>query len=80
MLPSERLIQAVSQETNTDPLELPRLYDTLDPDALDMVVAGMNDGAVHFRYAECAVTITSAGSVQIDGDRPGTEIPENCRR
>lgn len=64
---SERLVQAVATATDTDPLELPPLYDAVDPDALDAMVEGMADGRVSFTYAGCEITVTAEGAISVDG-------------
>jgi len=60
---SERVVQAVATTSNADPLELPPLYDAVDPDALDALVTGIADGKVTFTYAGYEVTLTSDGAV-----------------
>lgn len=64
---SERVVEAVSARTRTDPLELPPLYDVLDPDALDALLATLSDGEVSFPYAGYVVTVESSGAVHVDG-------------
>lgn len=72
--PALRVIQAVAASTDTDPLELPPLYDRLDSDALDAVVRGLDNGTVQFRYVGHTVTVHSDGSVEItDGSATGCE-------
>lgn len=62
---SERVVHAVATKTSTDPFELPKLYDAIDPDALDAVVTGMSDGEVCFRYAGCTLTVECSGAIQV---------------
>lgn len=62
---SRRVIQAVASETDTDPLELPRLYDAIDPEALDALVDGLSSGDVHFKYAGHLVIVESDGTIRI---------------
>lgn len=68
---AERVVQAVATTTDTDPLELPTLYDAVDPDALASLVEGMSDGEVVFAYAGCEVTVTYDGG--ICAERNGTD-------
>lgn len=60
--PSEAVIEAVSDHTGTDPLELDPLYHVIDPDALDGVFeTAPEDGVdaeVSIRYNGCTVTVT----------------------
>lgn len=74
---SERVIHAVADETGTDPLDLPPLYETIDPDALDALIDSLSDGELTFRYTGCAVTIESTGAIELDeryfGNNPADE-------
>lgn len=72
---SERVIQAVATTSSADPLELPPLYDAVDPDALDSLVTEMTDGEVVFAYAGYEVTVRSDGTIMVDettADRAST--------
>lgn len=64
---SERVVRAVATETDTEPLALPQLYESIDPDALDAVIPSMSAGEVRFRYAGYTVTVESRGAVRLDG-------------
>lgn len=66
---AERVIQKVATTTNSDALELPPLYDAIDPDALDALVEEMSAGKVSFPYAGHEVTIRSDGTISL-GQRP----------
>ena len=61
-----RIVESVADSSDSDPLELPPLYERIDPDALEAFVAGTEDGLVEFRYAGHAVTVDSRGEVQVD--------------
>lgn len=68
---SESVILAVSDATGTDPLQLPRLGDVVDPDALDDLFLadsqwtddsrGTEGGTVSFRFSGCDVTVHADG-------------------
>lgn len=60
---SVQVIQTVADATDRDTSELPPLYGTVDPDALDALVEGMTDGEITFTYAGEEVTVTSTGHV-----------------
>lgn len=64
----ERIVEAVAAHADTDPLELPPLYEAIDADALDALFREGCDGSVQFRYADRDVTFYSEGSVEIDGE------------
>lgn len=70
--PAERVVQTVAETTATDPLELPPLFEAVDPDALDAFVRSLERGSVTFTYAGRSVTVDSDGSVTIDQLRGGT--------
>lgn len=64
---AERIVQAVADSTDDDALELPPLYDTIDPEALDALVTRISDGEVSFNYAGQRVTVQSDGTVVVEG-------------
>lgn len=70
---TERVIRAVANGTGTDPLELPPLAATIDPDALNALIRTLSDGEVSFRYAGCAVTVDGSGDVRIENPVPAVE-------
>ncbi|SFP27790.1 MULTISPECIES: HalOD1 output domain-containing protein [Halolamina] len=74
----DRVVKSVATTTETDPLELPPLYDAIDPDALAGVVDGMNRGHVVFAYAGCTVTVTDEGSITVDPDGVGYRCAESA--
>lgn len=73
---SERVIEEVATTINSDALELPRLYDAVDPDALDALVERMSDGEISFTYAGQVVTVDSAGTVDVEDPAPRSTTGE----
>ena len=77
-LASEVVVAAVAAATGTDPLLLPPLSATVDPDALNALFARPATGARRFRgsltfeYAGRRVTVNSHGTLEVGavGDRP----------
>lgn len=65
---SERVVNSTAAYLDVDSLELPPLYDAIDPDALNAAIASMGDGALQFQYAELFVTVRSTGSVVLFED------------
>ena len=66
------VVRAVAESINVDPLELPPLYEVIDPDALDALVdpvGGRLGFTVTFEYAGCKITITDDGEVVITVER-----------
>jgi len=68
--PAERVVEAVAATTGRRPAELGSLYDALDTDALDDLLAGERaagapDAAVtvSFRYEGCRVTVRGDGAI-----------------
>ncbi len=64
---SERIVRRVAEATDSDVSELPTLYDAIDPEGLDALVARMSNGVVSFSYAGHEVTVDSDGSISVDG-------------
>lgn len=66
--PSERLVHAVAEQTNTDPLELPPLYESIDPEAIDALFTTLEDGYIEFQYAGQVVRYDGDGAVHLTDD------------
>lgn len=70
---SEAVVKALAAVNETDPLAVDPLYETIDPEALDMLFAPMLDeahrpgGTIEFTLMDCAVEITvERGDVTVD--------------
>ncbi|WP_080508297.1 HalOD1 output domain-containing protein [Haloparvum sedimenti] len=64
----ERVTRRVAEETDVDALDLPPLFDAVDPDALNALVASMETGEITFAYAGRSVTVTADGAVRVAHD------------
>lgn len=68
--PSEAVIYRVAEQQDVDPVELPPLYESIDPDALDSLVqssaASDSQLEVEFTYAGHDVTVTGSGTVLLE--------------
>lgn len=68
---SESIIIAVADAEDVPPLNLPPLYPTVDPDALDTFIGSLNDtrgerqGSATFAYGNYEVTVTGDGDVSL---------------
>lgn len=62
---SNVVVYTVAAHANRAVDELPPLYWSIDPDALDALVGSMEDGAVEFEYADHEVTVVADGSVTV---------------
>lgn len=62
---AERVIQRVSDASGRTALEIPPLYNAVDPEALERLVKTMSDGVVSFHYAGHEVTVDSDGEIQV---------------
>lgn len=63
------VIEAVAHERERDPTELPPLYHTIEPDALDGIISPAGDPQdiqLTFNYAGCEVTVTGEDAVTVD--------------
>lgn len=69
--PSTAVVELVAEFADTDPLELPPIYRSIDPDALDALVAPGPGGtearatAVSFTYGDHDVTVHGDGLVEL---------------
>lgn len=70
-----RVVRAVAEYTDSDPLDLPPLYHTVDPDALEAAVESIGDGSISFEYAERAVSVDFEGTVTVSGSPGGRSEP-----
>lgn len=66
---SQQVVEAIADATGVDPLELPPLYDSVDPDALDSLFS--HDGAsasitsLCFEIGDCEVVVRGSGEVVV---------------
>lgn len=70
---TSRVLEAVAVTSGVDPLELPPLYDVVDPDKLDALVASTTDGKVSFTYAGYEVTVDGGSGVEVSAPSPSTD-------
>ncbi|MFC6865476.1 HalOD1 output domain-containing protein [Halomicroarcula sp. GCM10025817] len=65
--PSDRVVQTVAVLTDTDPVDLPALYDAVDPEALNQLVSP--EAATHlnicFTYAGTEVYFGEDGDLEV---------------
>lgn len=68
---SHRVVEAVARERDVDPLDLPPLYDVIDPDALDQLfddtlsTGRTGPGRVVFTLDGCEVSVHSDGTIDV---------------
>jgi hypothetical protein len=62
---SELVIQKVAEVTDRDPVDLPPLYHSVDPDAVDELVESLSNGTIQFTYANQEIVITSRGEIAL---------------
>ncbi|EMA30011.1 hypothetical protein C446_16807 [Halobiforma nitratireducens JCM 10879] len=67
------IVETVAAVTDRDSLEMPPLFESVDTEALEVIVASARDRErlleVTFVYQECLVTVSSGGDVVV-------EVPE----
>lgn len=72
--PSEVIIEAVAAAAGVDPLELPSLYNYVDPDAVDTLVSGRGGAAeptLKFKMRTWDILIRGDGKICVcDRSRP----------
>jgi hypothetical protein len=64
--PSVAVVEAVAREAGVRPVDLPPLYDTIDPDALDQLLPTDDLGLLRFRYGGYDVTLSGADDVRVE--------------
>lgn len=63
---STAVIEAISSLTGRSTLDLPPMYATIDPDALDALFADrLTDGAVSFTYVGHRVTVHADRTIEL---------------
>lgn len=78
-----RVVSAVAEATGRDVIDLPPLADSVDPDALETIVADAGNGhrvgvEVRFAYAGCDVAVEAGGEVTV-GPAPPDPSRERSR-
>jgi len=68
-----RVVEAVAAATDTSPLDLPPLYDTMDPDALVRLVAS-GDDEFHIMFDFAGVEVVIAGTGEIVSATPRSSL------
>lgn len=64
--PSEQIVNAVAASSNTPPEELPPLFDTIDPDALDQLFHRRGThGRIEFQYAGFQLLAQNDGGIEL---------------
>lgn len=63
--PSQAVIQAVADAEGVDPVDLPPVFESIDPDALDQVVSRI-EGHVRFDYCGYTVTVDQHGVTDLE--------------
>lgn len=77
----EQVVAAVADALDTDPLELPPLYEVIDPDALDHLFdtsfpnGRRGPGRVMFTLAGCEVVVHSDGAIGVTAPQDQSPAP-----
>jgi hypothetical protein len=65
---SARILDTVASHLGCDPIDLPPLYDVLDPDAVEALVGSLDAaggvGRLAFTYCDCDIVLTAASSLR----------------
>ena len=72
---SERIVLGVADAEGVDHSELDPLYETIDPDALDVLFRPDVRGSISFTYQGHNVAVGSDGGVSVDGCELPTRPP-----
>lgn len=63
--PCETIIAGVAERADEDPMDLPPLYEAVDPDAIDTIVRDGRSVQVTFEYAGYEITVAGPNDVAI---------------
>lgn len=63
--PSEAIVLEIAERTHMNPIDLPPLYERIDPEALDRLVQGQSSFRVTFEYTGYDVTVSEDGCITI---------------
>ncbi len=77
LTPTIKILEAVADTTNTDPIELPPLADAIDPDALNTIFNSPQDNhprRLEFIYNDCQVQVTHADTTLTVQVTPATQL------
>ncbi|WP_425490684.1 HalOD1 output domain-containing protein [Haloprofundus salilacus] len=67
---SQQIVRLVADDSATEPDELPPLYHSIDPNALETIIESMSRGHVQFLYAGVTVRIAADGTVELTANAP----------
>lgn len=81
--PSSRVLDAVARSKGVDAVDLPPLYETIDPDALDALCSSYTNGArddgaamrIQFTYAGREVVVRTPDRVEVSSPDSGRDHP-----
>lgn len=77
----ERIAEIVSAETDRDILELPPLYESADPEALETLCASLDTGSVTFEYVGHKVTVHADRTIELStSTNPTSQAPKRSAR
>ena len=76
---SEAIVVAVAEREGMSPLEIPPLFETIDPDALDSLFRERSAGRVSFEYAGYEVVICGRDRLLLHETESGPHCPD-CSR
>ena len=62
--PSEAIVLKITERTDVNPVDLPPLYERVDPEALDSLVQGPGSFYATFEYTGYEVTVSETGCIQ----------------
>lgn len=74
------VVQAVADETGIPPMDLPPLYEAVEPDVVELIAQGDVSGEISFEYADCNVRVRSDGTVDVRGGPEANDAGEADER
>lgn len=59
------IVNAIAADRDADPLDLPPIYDSIDPDVVTAFVESADeDASLEFQYYDTAITVSGNGVVE----------------
>lgn len=65
------IVSDIAERKDTTCVDLPPLYESVDPDVLENVVSSSDDSvAIEFEYCDCTVRVEADGGTEIREEEP----------
>jgi hypothetical protein len=73
--PTEQVVLEIAEQEGIEPTELPPLYDTIDPEALNALLTTDTVSDLTFEYLDYEVTVTAPDHITVS-EVEGAQSPD----